>query len=227
MPTIDFYPASLVLDVWLKQFENRAPVPEDAEAACLHDISLGIVDVIPEALFFRRHEGRDELWAAGLTHKAPGKSREEQLASAYNQGRVAWSANQGTPAESAEVLFRALTAVRHGHVWPDGYREGPLITKAAHQRIVGELEAEIERNRQEAEAQSQAPIIVMARRLGLRPEPAGKSPSAWYADCPGKSHRLMVSSSANEFGCGYCRVKGGTAELEALHGQRCGSVIAL
>ncbi|MGM1053974.1 MAG: hypothetical protein ACQEXO_16535 [Pseudomonadota bacterium] len=95
-----------------------------------------------------------------------------------------------------------------------------MITASAHQRVVGELEAESERNRLEAQAQGEAPIIVLASQLGLRPEPAGKSPSAWYADCPGKSHRLMVSSSANEFGCGYCRVKGGTAELEALVKQR-------
>lgn len=220
MPYINPHPHDLQLDVWYKQPENLAPVPENAVAACLQDISLGQVDIIPEALFFRRHEGRDELWAAALTHKAAGKPREEQLASAYQQGRVAWSASQGTPAESAEVLFRALTAARHGHVWPDAYREGPLITDADHQRIVGELEAEIGRHRREAEAQSQAPVIVMARKLGLRPEPAGVSPSAWYADCPGKAHRLMVSSSSNEFGCGYCRVKGGTNELETLVIQR-------
>ncbi|WP_404417655.1 hypothetical protein LG277_06480 [Vreelandella aquamarina] len=61
---------------------------------------------------------------------------------------------------------------------------------------------------------------MLARQLGLRPKPAGRSPSAWYADCPGKSHRLMVSSSANEFGCGYCRVKGSTADLETLARQR-------
>ncbi len=220
MPTIDFHPASLALDVWFKRPENRVSVPDDADLACLQEINLGAVDVIPEALFFRRHGGRDELWSAGLPHDAPGQSREAQLATAYRQGRVVWSESQGTPAESAEVLFRALTAARHGHVWPDGHGEGPLITMAAHQRIVGELEAEIDRNTREAEAQAEAAIIVLARQLGLRPEPAGKSPSAWYADCPGKSHRLMVSSSANEFGCGYCRVKGGNADLETLARQR-------
>lgn len=220
MPYINPHPHDLRLDVWLKQSDNRLTVPDDAELACLQEINLGAVDVIPEALFFRRQDGQDELWSAGLTHDAPGKPREEQLASAYQQGRVAWAGSQGTRATGAEILFRALTAARHGHVWPVGYLEGPLITASAHQRVVGELEAENERNRQEAQAQAEAPIIVLARQLGLRPETAGKSPSAWYADCPGKTHRLMVSSSANEFGCGYCRVKGGTAELEALVKQR-------
>jgi hypothetical protein len=219
MTYINPHPHDLRLDPWLKQPENRVSVPDDAELACLQEINLGAVDVIPEALFFRRQDGQDELWSAGLTHDAPGKSREAQLASAYQQGRMAWAGSQGTRATGAEILFRALTAARHGHVWPGAYREGPLITEAAHRRIVGDLEAQIECNRQEAEALAEAPIIVLARRLGLRPEPAGRSPSAWYADCPGKSHRLMVSSSANEFGCGYCRVKGGTTELEALATQ--------
>ncbi|MDZ7854189.1 MAG: hypothetical protein U5L98_16525 [Halomonas sp.] len=220
MTHINAQPHDLELDVWLKQPENRVSVPDDAEIACLQEIHLGVVDVIPEALFFRRYADQDELWAAGLTHGAPGKPREEQLAKAYQQGRVAWAGSQGSRATGAELLFRALTAARQGHVWPDGFLEGPLITEAAHCRIVGELEAEIERNLEEAEAQSQAPILVLARQLGLRPEPAGKSPSAWYADCPGKRHRLMISSSSDQFGCGYCRVKGETAELEALAKQR-------
>ncbi|MEQ6918011.1 hypothetical protein [Halomonas aquatica] len=220
MPYLHQPPHDLGLDVWLKQPENRVSVPDDADLACLQEIHLGIVDVIPEALFFRRHDGLDELWAAGLTHGAPGKPREEQLANAYQQGRVAWAGSQGTRATGAETLFRALTAARHGHVWPEAFREGPLITESAHRRIVGELEAEVERNRQEAEVQAQAPILVLARRLGLRPEPAGRSPSAWYADCPGKSHRLMISSSSDQFGCGYCRVKGGPGELDALATER-------
>src|SRR5690554_1263252 len=112
---------------------------QDAELACLQEINLGAVDVIPEALFFRRHDGQDELWAASLRHAAPGKPREEQLATAYKQGRVAWAGSQGTRATGAEILFRALTAARHGHVWPVDYLGGPLITEAAHQRILGEL----------------------------------------------------------------------------------------
>ncbi|MDI5922700.1 hypothetical protein QLQ86_18170 [Halomonas sp. LR5S13] len=220
MPTIDFHPASLELDVWFKQPENRVSVPNDAEFACLQEVNLGAVDVILEALFFRRHDGQDELWAAGLTHDAPGKPRDEQLACAYQQGRVAWAGSQGSRAAGADILFRALTAARQGHVWPEGCLEGPLITEAAHRRIIGELEAGIERNRQEAELQAQAPTLVLARRLGLRPKPAGQSPSAWYADCPGKAHRLMISSSSDQFGCGYCREKGGPAELEALAHQR-------
>ena len=167
MPYLHQPPHDLALDVWLKQPENRVSVPDDAELACLQEINLGAVDVIPEALFFHRHDGQDELWTAGLTHDAPGKPREEQLANAYQQGRVAWAGSQGSRATGAEILFRALTAARHGHVWPEGFLEGPLITEAAHRRIVGELEAEIERNLEEAEAQSQAPTLVLARRLGV------------------------------------------------------------
>ncbi|NAW35017.1 hypothetical protein [Halomonas alimentaria] len=220
MPNLNQHSDDLRLDPWLKQPENRVSVPDDAELACLQEINLGGVDIIPEALFFRRHDGQDELWAAGLRHGAPGKPRDVQLASAYKQGRVAWASSQGTRSTGAEILFRALTAARHGHVWPEDFLEGPLITEATHCQILGELQAEIDRNTREAGAQAGTEIIELARRLGLRPEPAGRSPSAWYANCPGKSHRLMISSNSNQFGCGYCRVKGGAAELEALAQER-------
>ncbi|MCE8016225.1 hypothetical protein HOP62_09055 [Halomonas sp. MCCC 1A17488] len=61
-----------------------------------------------------------------------------------------------------------------------------MITSSTHQRILGELKTEIDRHIREAESQAEAEIIVLARRFGLRPGFAGPSPSAWYADCPGK-----------------------------------------
>ncbi|MGM1053973.1 MAG: hypothetical protein ACQEXO_16530 [Pseudomonadota bacterium] len=54
MPYINPHPHDLRLDVWLKQSDNRLTVPDDAELACLQEINLGAVDVIPKALFFRR-----------------------------------------------------------------------------------------------------------------------------------------------------------------------------
>lgn len=216
MATIDSFPDSLEMDVWLKQPANRARVPDDAELACLHDIGLGIVEVIPEALFFRRHEGCDELWCAGLEHEALGQPRAMQIATALRQGRIAWSDSQGTPSQSAAVFFTALTYARVNRVSHEKWREGSLIDQITYSRVSNELQAELERNRLEAEAQSKAPIIVLALRLGLSPEPSGTSPSAWYANCPGGGHRLMISSSANQFSCMRCRVSGHTADLEAM-----------
>jgi hypothetical protein len=38
------------------------------------------------------------------------------------------------------------------------------------------------------------------------------------ASCPqGRNHWIMISPSHNEFGCGYCRRKGGPEELRAFY----------
>lgn len=57
-------------------------------------------------------------------------------------------------------------------------------------------------------------------RLGLDPRPAGHNHNAWMANCPRTSHWLMISAEQNEFGCGYCRRKGGPAELRAFYETR-------
>jgi hypothetical protein len=78
---------------------------------------------------------------------------------------------------------------------------------------------ELEQNALAAKATQQrqkAQIVKVARELGLNPRPAGHNDSAWIADCPRRSHTLMLSPSLNEFGCGYCRRKGDAAELRAF-----------
>lgn len=70
------------------------------------------------------------------------------------------------------------------------------------------------RNRQEG---GDSPIVETARRLDRQPLPAGGGPGMWTAICPGRGlppHRLALSAASGEFGCGYCRRRGGVPELE-------------
>jgi hypothetical protein len=86
--------------------------------------------------------------------------------------------------------------------------------------IVGSVADQLEHNSQMAEAkqlQHEAPIITLARELNLNPRPAGHNDSAWMADCPRRSHSIMISPSNSEFGCGYCKRKGGPEELRAFY----------
>src|SRR3989442_5763003 len=93
-------------------------------------------------------------------------------------------------------------------------------------RAIGELSDiaravfdEVEHNALAEETTQQrqkAQIVEVASELGLNPRPAGHNGSAWIADCPRRSHTLMLSPSLNEFGCGYCRRKGDAAELAAF-----------
>jgi hypothetical protein len=77
----------------------------------------------------------------------------------------------------------------------------------SHQRAVRRLHGELA---------MEAQIVEVAGEHGLNPRPAGHNDSAWIADCPRRTHALMLSPSLNEFGCGYCRRKGDAADLRAF-----------
>lgn len=57
-------------------------------------------------------------------------------------------------------------------------------------------------------------------RVELDPEPAGTSPTACQARCPGIHHYLYVGNAFNITGCGWCKCKGGPDELEAFVAER-------
>jgi hypothetical protein len=94
-----------------------------------------------------------------------------------------------------------------------------ILTSGELKSIVGAIAEELKHNNQKAEEkqrQHEAPIISLAQELGLNPMPAGHNSDAWMADCPRRSHWIMISPSLNEFGCGYCRRKVDPAELQAF-----------
>lgn len=50
-------------------------------------------------------------------------------------------------------------------------------------------------------------------KLNLRQ--AGSCISNWLASCPsGGNHAIMISTTSNEWGCGYCKKKGRLPELK-------------
>ena len=62
------------------------------------------------------------------------------------------------------------------------------------------------------------PIILYCAEKKLHPEPEDHSPDSWKANCPsGRQHHIMISTSSpsnHNWGCGYCKKKGGLEELK-------------
>jgi len=58
-------------------------------------------------------------------------------------------------------------------------------------------------------------LINFCRTINLNPIPDGIHASNWIANCLSKgNHQMLLSTLTNEWGCGYCRKKGGLPELK-------------
>lgn len=126
----------------------------------------------------------------------------------------------GSKREAAARLVDAYVRSRVHYECPVPPYQSGLLTRSELESITGTIREELERNSQlaaEKQRWREAPIIKMAKELGLDPRPAGHNDSAWMANCPqGGNHWIMISPEHNEFGCGYCRRKGGPQELRAF-----------
>lgn len=129
----------------------------------------------------------------------------------------------GSEREAAARLLDAHVSSRVRDECPVSPYQSGLLVSGELQNIVTAIAGELKRNREQAEEAQrryEAPIIKMAKELGLNPRPAGHNHNAWMANCPRTNHWLMISAGQNEFGCGYCRRKGGPAELRAFYETR-------
>jgi hypothetical protein len=214
---------TLFVDPWSNEPKHQGVVPVDALFVGAWDNEVGIFD-INEALFLVRNDRQDLLWSL-TTHSE--KTTRENL-DARESGDLAWikseitcgcvagAPREGTQSEAATRFLDALVRARVHHQFPRPPYLPGLLTIAELAEIVRAVTEESERNSLAAEAAQQrqkAQIVEVASELGLNPRPAGHNDSAWIADCPRRSHFLMLSPSLNEFGCGYCRRKGDAAEL--------------
>jgi hypothetical protein len=218
------------LDPWLKQ-----PVGGEAsgraEFVGRYRLDLGMVTV-SETLFLAGGPDGWELWAAQeesgsdlvpfirrVAEQGPGC-----LAEAMGGGVAVAGSLQASPREAARGLFQVLLQVRHPHSMPCAPYQGGLLPAEDLSREVAGFQAELERNRRSAEVAESAalaPILEIARRFGLGTTPAGQNPEAWRANCPcGGQHWIMISTGSGQFGCGYCRRKGGPDELRSFCEER-------
>ena len=126
-----------------------------------------------------------------------------------------WRAARGHAERRSDAATKALARARAAR---SPYLPGLLASNELSDITQAVIE-ELKRNTLAAEATQQrqkAQIVEVAGELGLNPRPAGHNDSAWIADCPRRTHTLMLSHSLNEFGCAYCRRKGDAAELSAF-----------
>ncbi len=215
-------PDIIYADPWLRKGRKDARLPVDARLACAYELYL-VVDWFDEAAFFRRTEKTDELWI-GSGDSSPERSvlgdekdcaRDFVAEKLSDIGCVYTVRRKGDERAACLRLLEWLFRARVGFAWPDRFAAPGIIDRSGFENLVGRIEKELKVNREKARL-GETGIVKTARKLGLFPQPTGTGPSLWQASCPGTGHPLYINAAENEFGCGWCRRKGGIKDLRAF-----------
>lgn len=224
------------IDLWGK---NTTQLPVSAIPVLVHQMFCQI-EWFDQIIWFNRTEERDELWVfTDLCTNVEARlvarrsiDRAEALLS-FGQ-KVACSISvprSGSLDESLLGLLSAFFSTPAGAVADIERITATAYINKTHVRLILKcIDSYRERKRIQSEEfsrqarENETEIIRVARELGLDPVPSGDSPTGWIARCPGQSGRytLQLSAKTGQFGCGYCRVKGGVDELRAFIAQENG-----
>lgn len=219
-------PAIIFADPWLKESRGNRTLPDDARLVCAFRLDLG-VDTVDLATFLRRTPDRDELWVASAGDfswlrgtRNGGEVREaiERRASPGIGCAFAAVPAWDELSASMHLLWRLLRSYIGLHQ-PEEFVAPGIISEAAYNSLVGLLDREVQQNTEKA-LLKETGIIVAARELGLGPGPSGEHPDLWHARCPGRNHRVYLSTAEDRFYCPWCARKGGAAELRAFVEER-------
>jgi 6-pyruvoyl-tetrahydropterin synthase len=62
---------------------------------------------------------------------------------------------------------------------------------------------------------NQTPLIKYLKEQDLEPNPSETNVGSWVAKCPnGQKHFIMITTKNDQWGCGYCKKKGGLQDLQ-------------
>lgn len=217
------------IDLWGKK---REQLPDSATPVLVHQVFFQ--EWFDQIIWFSRTEERDELWVftdlftnvqARLLALKPLERADALLAFGQKVTPTMSVPRSGSFDESLLGLLSAFFSTPAGAVAGIERITATAYINKAHLRVILEcIESYREKRRLEREEyilqarDNETEIVHVARELGLAPVPSGDGPAAWAARCPGQRGRytLWLSAKSDQFGCPYCRVKGGVDELRAF-----------
>lgn len=186
----------ILADPWLKAGEMIRPA--DVRLVCTYELNV-VVETFVESAYFRRIDGKDELW--------------------IDDGCVYAVVAQGDETPACQALLERLFRARLGFHWPEKFLAGGIVDETAYSSLVRRIDDELKENSERARLR-ETKIIQVARELGLSPQPTGRGPDSWQAWCPQTTYPLYINAAANTFACGWCQRKGSVEELRAFSKER-------
>jgi hypothetical protein len=99
------------------------------------------------------------------------------------------------------------------------YVKSDIFSEQEFDKILKEAEDCIGRAREKTR-QQKSPLLELCREYGLEPEHHGGIENQFTAKCvTGRPHNMYVSTKSEEWGCGYCRIKGGVDGLKIAYAR--------
>ena len=218
-------------NVWGKDAESSAALPEDAVALCAYELFVMAILDMDQIAYIHQTARGDELWMVTeeTPYENPNRASADEIAKLesllLNQSMQAMKVLTMTHTDSISrsglfLLSEYFDAVC-GFYTPVKFLAEGLLLKSDYESIIQRQNETIRRN-QEVASKRKTKIIEVATQLGLHPQPPLLNREIWSARCPGTGHQLYINARKNEFGCGYCCRKGGPKDLRAFVTSRRG-----
>ena len=209
-------------NVWGKDAESSAALPKDAVALCAYELVVMAILDMDQIAYIRQTARGDELWMVTeeTPYENPNRASADEIAKLefllLNQSRQAMRVFTMTHTDSILhsgmfLLSEYFDAVCRFYSPVKFLAEG-LLLRSDYEEINQQRKATIRKN-QTAASKQKTKIIEVATELGLQPQAPLLNREIWSARCPGTGHQLYINARKDEFGCGYCCVKGNHEKL--------------
>jgi hypothetical protein len=216
-------------NVWGKDAESSAALPKDAVALCAYELFVMAILDMDQIAYIRQTARTDELWM--ITEETPYEDPDRAsvdeitkletllLNQSQKASRVLTMNHTDSIFRSGLFLLSKYFDAVCGFYSPVKFLAEGLILRSDYEEIIQRQTATI-RSNQVAASKRKTKIIKVATQLGLHPQPPLLNAKIWSAHCPGTGHQLYINGSKNEFGCGYCGVKGNHEKLREFVKRR-------
>jgi len=116
-----------------------------------------------------------------------------------------------------EDLIYIVRQLIEAHYLYDGFptlKDSPIFTQQEFQQIINDIKKSKSTEKEKA-SQNITPLISLLKQHQLNPTPTGFNENSWIANCPSSgNHFIQIVTSNDQWGCGYCKRKGGKEALE-------------
>ncbi|MGJ8762053.1 MAG: hypothetical protein ACSHXA_16030 [Polaribacter sp.] len=141
-----------------------------------------------------------------------------QLASSYYNDElkiiVQYKLQFDTKKEDIIYVVHQLIKAKHFYIGYPTLKDSVIFTQLEFDKIISDIKTPKTIEKAKA-TQKTTPLITFLEQQQLHPKPTGFNENSWTVNCPSEgNHFIQVVTINDQWGCGYCKRKGGVEELK-------------